>query len=130
MKFSTVKPILVSCALWLAGPAAMSAAALDNLTNDSPFLPRDGSPSVNAAVEFRGLLVRADGVYFGLYDRDTRTAAWVRQGDPSAGRNDFKVNDYRPRDETAQITRGAWSYTARLATATVAVSRPLPGGGG
>ncbi|MDR1789243.1 MAG: hypothetical protein LBR12_02630 [Opitutaceae bacterium] len=112
-----------SAAAVLTGGAG--AGSLDQLREDTPFLPRDqagaGAAAEDAVLEFRGMMTTPAGTYFGLFDKTSREVAWVRQGETGGN---FTVSHYDAENDTIAVEHGGRKTNLTLATAVIAVAKP------
>ncbi|HEY8933057.1 MAG TPA: hypothetical protein VIM44_07085 [Rariglobus sp.] len=121
-------PFSLALGLCLAASGASAAVALDGLTTDSPFVPKqaEGTAPVAteaATVEFRGLISTKEGILFGLYDRTRNTGSWVRQNDAGA---DFKVRAYDAANDMVTVEYQGQKLTLPLSTSKIGAAAPSP----
>ena len=106
--------------------SGLVAGSLDALKEDTPFLPRDQSAAAAAAgagsdIEFRGMMSTKDGTLFGLYDKNSKEAFWLREG-ASAG--NFSISTFDAENESLTIEANGKKINVALASAVIAVARP------
>ena len=126
---STPSKTIFFAGLMLACVSSRGVASLDELVNDSPFLPKPTGneavpvPTENASVEFRGMVTTKDGMLFGLYDRTKQTGAWVGKEQASA---DFVVHAYDPGSDTVSFEYQGQKFNLPLSSSKVSTAAPSP----
>ncbi len=112
---------------------AFGAGSLDALTEDSPFLPREGaannggSAGAGSALEFRGVLESGGEIFAGIFDRASGLSFWVRVGGETEGATAaddvaaevLTASNYDPQDNRLRVNFQGHGFTLELARAFI-----------